>query len=128
MSLPIFINEREEWRKPVNAVAEETYDLGADKGRRDVRWIIDGPEQFEVLRRLAEGTVCSECMETMPAKPSPGTVSRFREVYADKPEPTRSRWLGRVMQGCCPVCGSEVSTEMFEAQYRGVLPPIGGDD
>ena len=123
----ILVNERDEWRKPVYAVAEETHDLGRDKGRREVRWIVDGPDQFSVLRRLSEGTVCVECMETMPARPGPGTVSRFREVYGDKPEPTKSTWLPRVMSGCCPVCGSEVSTEMFEAMYRGVLPPIGDE-
>jgi len=121
----IQILERDGWRKPVQAVAEETYGLsGGQHGRRDVQWIIDGPDQFEVLRRLAEGSICSECMEPMPCRPSLANVDRFRAVYADKPEPTRSRWLARVTQGCCPTCGSEVSTEMFEAQYRGVLPDI----
>ena len=122
MRIQIF--ENDSWRRPANAVAEETYDLGKFKDRRDVRWVFHDRYQFEDLKRLAEGTLCSECLEPMPAKPSAASVNRFREVYAGKPLPIGSVWRERVLNGCCPVCGSEVSTEFFEAMYRGTLPPI----
>lgn len=123
MSIHVFENEA--WRRPVNAAAEETYDLeGAQHGRRDVRWVFHDRYQFEDLKRLAEGMVCSSCLEVFPAKPGADTVTRFREVYGGKPEPIGSRWRQRVMNGCCPICGTEVSTEYFEALYRGTLPPI----
>lgn len=119
------ILEQAGWRRPVIAAVEECYDVESTaNGMRDVRWIVDGPDQFEVLRRMAAGEVCSHCLEPMPERPSLSAVRRFGEVYGDKPEPIASRWRERVSRGCCPVCGTEVSPAYFDALYRGVLPPI----
>lgn len=126
MKVPkIFIRERADWREPIIAGVEECYDDTVEKtGRRSVRWILKDNKQFDHLARLANGTVCEHCLEPMPAKPGPESVKRFAEVY-DKPTGSVVLpWRERVMAGCCPVCGSEVSTEMFEAMHEGVLPDI----
>jgi RNA polymerase subunit RPABC4/transcription elongation factor Spt4 len=76
------------------------------------------------LKRLAQGTACEHCLEVFPAKPGPDTVREFEKVY-DKPTgPVRMPWRERVTAGCCPMCGSEISTEFFEALHQGVLPDI----
>ena len=121
----ILVNERDEWRDPVIAAVEECYDeTTMQTGRRSVRWILKDNKQFDHLRRLAEGTICAECLESFPERPSPASVKRFGEIYGGKPGAVQLPWRERVMAGCCPVCGSEVSTEMFEALHEGTLPPI----
>lgn len=121
----IQVFERDEWRDPVIAKVEECYDHTVEAtGRRSFRWILHDNKQFEHLRRLAEGTICENCLESFPVRPIPANVKRFAEIY-DKPTgPVRLPWRERVMTGCCPVCGSEVSPEFFEALHEGVLPEI----
>jgi hypothetical protein len=119
----ITIRQREEWREPILAAVEECYDETVERtGRRGVRWILHDRKQFETLKRLADGTACAECMEVFPERPSASSVKRFAEVY-DKPGQVLP-WRQRVMQGCCPVCGAEVSTEYFQALHQGLLPKI----
>lgn len=123
----ILINERDEWRRPLLAAAEETYDETTTRmHRRAVKWIAHDRFQVEDLARLARGEACSECMEVFPCRPAGDseTLRRFREVYGDKPEPTRSNWRDLVAAGHCPICASEVSTEYFEALHHGVLPHV----
>lgn len=117
------ILERADWREPILAAAEECYDETTTE-RRSVRWILKDAKQFEHLRRLAQGTACENCLEVFPERPSPASVRRFEEVYGQKPGPVQIPWRSRVMAGCCPMCGCEISTEMFEALHQGVLPPI----
>jgi hypothetical protein len=121
----IFINERPDWRRPIIAKVEECYDDTVEAtGRRSVRHILDDNYQFDDLKRLAQGTACAECLEVFPAKPGPDTVGEFRKVY-DKPSgPVVLPWQARVIARCCPMCGSEISTEYFEALHEGVLPEI----
>lgn len=126
MSVPrMFISERDEWRDPVIAKVEECYDDTVERtGKRSYRWILHDAKQFEHLRRLAAGTICGNCLESFPEKPCSASVKRFEEIYGGRGGPVVLPWRDRVMSGCCPVCGSEVSTEMFEAMHQGTLPPI----
>lgn len=119
----IKVTEHPNWREPVLADVQECYDLTAERmQRRSVRWILHDNKQFEHLDRLARGLICAECLEVFPARPGADTVTTFREVY-DKPA-QRLPWRERVMAGCCPVCGSEVSPEYFQALHEGTLPEI----
>lgn len=117
------ITERDEWRRPILAAHEECYDETSEQTlQRSVRHILKDRYQFEDLKRLAEGRACENCLEVFPERPCAANVRRFDEVYGGKPFPLP--WRQRVMQGCCPVCGSEISTEMFEALHKGTLPPL----
>ena len=123
MSPRYVIIEHAGWREPIIGAVEECYDDTVEAtGRRSYRHILSDAKQFEHLKRLADGTACGTCLEVFPERPGPDSVKAFRDVY-EKPGQLVP-WRERVMAGCCPMCGNEVSTEFFEALHEGVLPTI----
>ncbi len=104
---------------PVIAQAEEAADLSAPGEESTIKWYI-GEETFD---RIAMGMVCSNCLEPFPAPPSIRNTSRWREQaheYAGLRTPDEV--MSIISRGQCPVCQTEVSTEMTSVMHRGADP------
>lgn len=119
------------WRRPIDAHAEETYDLASGEPQRSIMWYLKGEHQSEDAMRLAQGLACGVCLSVFPARPCIENVRAFRPI-AGEWEPMRSRddVLKMVSQGLCPSCASEVNDRMHEVMHRGVDPmrPKGMDE
>ena len=116
-----------DWRRPPKVIHVEETAHGPSMGdETPVRWVIGGTiiEQSEDADRLAKGLLCPNCLEPFPAKPGLDTLSRFREVWADKPEPFRSRAMELVANGRCTACECSVDDAMHELFHEGVEPPL----
>ena len=115
----IEVNERDAWRKPLVGTAEDTYgpDRSNERFQRSIVFYIKGDPE-EAKKRFLAGEVCPSCLEVFPVPPCKANLHRFREIYGDKPHPIGTNWFNRVVAGCCPICGNEVSPEMAAAMYR----------
>ena len=47
--------EQQSWRRPIEAHAEETYDLHSGEPQRSIMWYLKGKYQKEDADRLARG-------------------------------------------------------------------------
>ena len=117
------IQETASWRRPIQAHAEETYDLESGEPRRSIMWYLHGDNQLDDADRLARGLACGVCLSVFPDRPAMENIRAFR-VIANEWEPMRTRdeVLTIVAQGRCPTCKSEVSVEMHNAMHRGLDP------
>lgn len=108
---------RPDWRKPLRGMAEETYwtepseDGSGDQPRRSIRWLVDD----EGLGRIERLEACPFCLTGFPAPPRPDTWSIWKT--------SDFGWLhsladskALVRQGRCPICKSEISSEMLAIQ------------
>jgi hypothetical protein len=105
-----------DWRKPLHAVAEETYWLekqedGTDEPRPAIRWNVS----LEGLGRIRRMEACWDCLTGFPAPPRPDTwvvwkTSGFGWVHSLE----ESRKLIRNRQ--CPLCKAEITPEMLALQ------------
>jgi hypothetical protein len=122
----------EAWRRPPTIIHVEQTGSGPVLEGEDVgvQWVIGGSigDQADDADRLAKGLLCANCLEPFPARPGIESMTRFREVWQDKPDPFRSRALTLVAQGCCPVCAVPVDDAMHELFHDGVEPPLPSED
>ena len=121
----------EPWRRPIDAHAEETYDLTSGEPQRSIMWYLKGKHQEDDAMRLAQGLACGVCLSVFPARPCIENVRSFRPI-ANEWEPMRNRdeVLKMVTQGLCPTCASEVTVDMHSVMHRGLDPfrPKGMDE
>jgi hypothetical protein len=111
----------EKWRKPIKADAEQTYAFHTrGSGDVDIRWTVDGDPE-ELMHRFGNGLACSQCCEVFPARPCLENLTLFAN-YGNPAMPSeiRDAQKQRIANGCCPMCGSEVSPEMFAATFEGI--------
>jgi hypothetical protein len=125
----MIITERQDWRRPIDAHAEETYDLESGEPQRSIMWYLKGKFQEEDAVRLAQGLACGVCLSTFPARPAMENIRDFRPI-AHEWEPVRSKdeVLAMIAQNKCPTCASEVSSQMHNALHRGLDPLRPKDD
>lgn len=111
----------EHWSDPIIAESEETIFLVPARGdvrlESGIRWAM----QERDYARVAAGLACPQCATPFPAPVGIMHTKTWREL-----DSTQWRWtaglehgLGLVAQGCCPICGFEVSPEMFALQDEG---------
>lgn len=119
----MIVSEIQSWRRPIDAHAEETYDLESGEPKRSIMWYLKGKYQREDADRLARGLACGVCLSTFPARPELATVSIWKQ-YANEwyPMRTKDELIGMVSRGLCPSCASEVRQEMHEVMHRGLDP------
>lgn len=104
---------------PVNAHAEEVQDLAAPGDDSTIKWFIgqDG------IDRIAAGLVCGSCLEPFPAPPDIKNTKVWRDhAHHYAKLRTKDELLALVVKNKCPVCQSEVSTEMFAVTHKGADP------
>ena len=125
----MLIDEKQGWRRPITAHAEETYDLTSGEPKRAIMWYLHGKHKDDDALRLAQGLACVECLTVFPAKPELANVSQWRpHAHLWEPMRTPTEVLTLVAQGRCPSCKAEVSDEMYQALHRGAdsyTPPEG---
>lgn len=113
----------ETWRRPIQAHAEETYDLESGEPKRSINWYLHGKHQQDDAERLAKGLACGVCLQVFPARPCMENMRDFRLISnLWEPMRTRDEVLKMVAQGLCPTCASEVSSRMHELMHRGLDP------
>lgn len=107
---------RVDWRKPIAAVAEETYwtepsEDGSDQPRRAIRWHVSE----EGLGRIRRMEACWDCLTGFPARPCKENWRIWRD--------SGFNWLHSISDsrklvyaGRCPFCKSEISPEMLALQ------------
>ncbi|CAB4171895.1 hypothetical protein UFOVP929_28 [uncultured Caudovirales phage] len=104
---------------PIIAHAEETADLVHGEEQSTIKWYLD-QEGFD---RIRAGMACGNCLEPFPAPPSIRTTSIWRDhAHEYSGIRTKDELLDLVLKGRCPICKSEVSSEMVEVNHRGVDP------
>jgi len=111
------------WRRPIDAHAEETYDLTSGEPQRSIMWYLKGKHQEEDAERLAQGLACGVCLATFPARPDITNVQAWKP-YAKEwyPMRTESEVISMISRGLCPTCASEVRSEMHDVMHRGLDP------
>lgn len=121
----------QDWRRPIEAHAEETYDYTWGEPQRSIMWYLKGPHQEEDADRLARGLACGVCLAVFPAKPSLENAKVWR-AHAHEWKPMREPGdvMSLIAQGKCPTCASEVRDEMHDVMHRGLDPlrPKGMDE
>ena len=119
----MIVSEIQSWRRPIDAHAEETYDLESGEPKRSIMWYLKGANQREDADRLARGLACGVCLSTFPAKPELATLPIWKP-YAKEwyPLRTESEVISMVSRGLCPSCASEVRDEMHDLMHRGLDP------
>lgn len=119
----MIVSEKQSWRRPIQAHAEETYDFTWGKPERSIMWHLHGPHQEEDAERLARGEACGVCLAVFPAKPALENAKTWREYAREwAPVRTEAEVLALIVQGKCPTCQSEVRDEMHDLMHRGVDP------
>lgn len=108
-------------RKPMMARAEETLvqtgltTADAPMARRGIRWHLN----TESMQRIRDLMACWQCLATFPARPCAMNVAMFKDYKHCRPAAVANRLI---RAGCCPVCGAEISSGMFETQDEGDNP------
>lgn len=101
---------------PVAAHAEEVADIvhGADEST--IKWYIN-QDGFD---RIRTGMACGSCLEPFPAPPNLRNTKVWRDhAHHYSGIRTTDELMALVAKGRCPICQSEVSSDMVNATHRG---------
>jgi hypothetical protein len=113
-----------DWRAVPEMGYEQTYGYERNgKPERDLSIYIKGSaaEQYDYVKRMANGTACPSCAAAFPA---PCDLASLKVWRAECPNLFAQEWLARsaesrIAKGFCPFCEFETSTEAFNLLVTG---------
>lgn len=109
------MSARIDWRKPIQAQAEETawtdISEGTNQPRRSIRWLLSA----EGYGRVHRGEACWDCLTGFPAPLGKADLTTWHASgYVFPFGWSQARRRIRNMQ--CPLCGAECTDEMLAIQ------------
>lgn len=114
---------REEgWRRKPEVAYEGVETNGAVfAGIPTARWHLKGRYAQADLQRCLDATLCVQCWTPYPERPSPASARRIlRQMRPFGRSDDQARVL--IAQGCCGICGAEMSPEMARLFFDGYAP------
>lgn len=76
-----------------------------------------GHMTMETYDRLRNGQACTWCYSVLPDWPCAANWWRYKAADWNIPYRSQNEIRSLVERGCCPVCGGEVTREVFDAQF-----------